>query len=127
MGKIEVLIQVREEAELTNRYLLYLLMILLLSACANKMGGEAFFNRLDDMEQALDQEDWNTITQHAEELKRVYSDQKWKLQLLGDEGEYESLYRSINNLIAAIKEKDSVNVRLELATAKSLLEDIYSL
>lgn len=110
-----------------NRYILYLLMFLFLSGCTNRVGGEAFFNRLDEIEQALDQGEWNTITQHAEELKHIYSDQKWKIQLLGDEGEYESLYRSINNLIAAIKEKDSVNVRLELATAKSLLEDIYSL
>ncbi len=102
-------------------------MILLLSGCTNKIGGEVFFNRLDDMEQALEQEEWNTLTQHAEELKRIYNDQKWKLQLLGDEGEYENLYRSINNLIAAIKEKDSVNVRLELATTRSFLEDIYSL
>ena len=110
-----------------KRYLLYVWMIFLLSGCSIRTGGEAFFTQIDEIEQALEQPEWNTITQHAEELKKIYQDEKWKIQLIGDEGEYEDLNESINRVIAVAKEKDSSNIRLELATTKSILEEIYSL
>lgn len=104
-----------------------MIVILLLSGCSNKVGGDYFFNHIDEMEQALSQPEWTVITQQAEELKYMYKDNKWKLQLIGDEGEYESLDESIGKLIEAIKEEDILNVRMELATIKSYLNGIYSL
>jgi len=82
---------------------------------------------MDHLENALDNPKWEQITQQANELKKIYKDNKWKLQLLGDEGEYEGLNESINKIIAAAKEKDTTNIRLEMATARSLILDIYSL
>lgn len=42
----------------------------------------------------------------AGKLKGDYQSNKWKIQLLGDEDEYETLNESINKLIIAIEEKD---------------------
>lgn len=110
-----------------NKYAFFLLMLFFLSGCNEPIGGKVFFDHLHEMEQAVDEQEWNQIAKQADELKRMYKEEKWKIQLLGDEGEYESLNRSINNLIVVIKEQDSVNVRLELSMIKTLLEDIYSL
>lgn len=82
---------------------------------------------MDKLEEALDDPEWEQIKVQAIELKEIYEEHKWKLQLLGDEGEYERLKESIQIIIAATKEKDTTNVRLELATARSLVADIYSL
>jgi len=46
--------------------------------------------------------------------------------LLGDESEYERLNESINRIISATKAK-ATDMRIEMATAKSLILDIYSL
>ena len=90
-----------------------------LSGCDNTTGGDLLFNHVDQLEQALDHPKWEQITLRAYELKEVYEDNKWKLQLLGDEGEYEGLNESINNIIAAAKEEDTTNVwnwqRLDLS------------
>lgn len=82
---------------------------------------------MDQLEQALDHPEWEQITRQVYELKEIYEDNKWKLQLLGDEGEYEGLNESINKIIAAAKEEDTSNLRMELATVRSLIADIYSL
>ncbi|WP_077618423.1 DUF4363 family protein [Bacillus sinesaloumensis] len=104
-----------------------LLLFVLLAGCANTIGGDLFYNHIDQLEEALDQPDWEQIKLQAEELNDIYIDSKWKLQLLGDEGEYEQLNESIQKIIAAVKEEDTTNVRMELATARSLVADIYSL
>lgn len=110
-----------------KKTIIYMSLFILLSACSNTIGGDLFFNHMDQLEQALDHPEWEQITLQADELKDIYEDNKWKLQLLGDEGEYEQLNESINKIIAAAKEEDTTNVRMELATAKSLVTDIYSL
>ncbi|WP_176330350.1 DUF4363 family protein [Oceanobacillus rekensis] len=107
--------------------IIYLSLFILLSGCAQTIGGDIFFKPMDELEQALDQPEWEEISLQANELKSIYEDNKWKIQLLGDEGEYEGLNESINKMIAAAKEEDTTNVRMELATARSLIKDIYSL
>nr|WP_253288761.1 DUF4363 family protein [Amphibacillus sp. MSJ-3] len=102
-------------------------MILLLTGCSNQVGGEAFFNHLDEFEKELDQPNWTELSIQADELKEMYEKNKWKLQLIGDEGEYEELYKSISNLIATVKEEDTLSTRMEIATTRALLEGIYSL
>lgn len=106
---------------------IYLLVLVALSGCEGKIGGDYFFNQIDQLEQALDDSEWNKMNAQTAQLKEIYQDNKWKIQLLGDEGEYEGLYQSINKLIAAAKEEDTVNFRIELSTIRSFVEDIYSL
>lgn len=103
-----------------------MLLFVLLSGCSNIIGKDTFLNHMDQFEQALDDPEWKQIRDRADELEKIYNDNKWKIQLLGDEGEYERLSESIHIIIAAAKEEDTTNVRIELATARSLIEDIYS-
>jgi hypothetical protein len=49
-----------------------------------------------------------------------------KLQLLGDEEEYEEMSREIDKLEAAVQEKDKKQAKVSLATIQSILDEIYS-
>jgi hypothetical protein len=102
-------------------------LLLLLTSCENNVGGDAFFNQINKIETELIEPNWDGVIVQAEELKEIYKKDKWKIQLLGDEDEYESLYESINKLITASKEKDLTNTRIELTTIHTHIEDIYSL
>ncbi|QVY62117.1 DUF4363 family protein [Cytobacillus gottheilii] len=110
-----------------NKILVYISLLLLLTSCENNTGGDVFFKQINDIENGLEEPNWNEIMLKTKELKKIYKKNRWKIQLLGDEEEYEELYKSINKLIAATKEKDPINVRIELATTHTLIEDIYSL
>lgn len=115
------------QLNLLSLLILLILLIILLSGCAHTFGGDPFFSKIDQLEKSLNQSEWDELKLHANQLKAIYDKHKWKLQLLGDEGEYERLNESIQKMIAVIKEKDPASVRLELATSKALLKDIYSL
>lgn len=110
-----------------NKIIIILCFLLFLVGCENNVSGHAFFNQINEIENTLEYPNWDKITAQAEELKEMYKKDKWKLQLLGDEDEYESLYESINKLIVAIEEKDRTNIRLELSVIHTHIEDIYSL
>lgn len=110
-----------------RKKILYIAMIILLSGCAITLDNGSLLDQVNQLEQALDDPNWNEINEKTYQIKSIYEKNKWKIQLLGDEGEYEGLNEGINRVIAATKERDTTNVRLELATVKSLIKDIYSL
>lgn len=101
--------------------------LLFLVGCENNIGGDTFFNQINDIEHALENPNWSEITTQAKGLKELYKKDKWKLQLLGDEDEYESLYESINRLITAIEMEDLTITRMELTDIHTYIENIYSL
>lgn len=107
--------------------ILLLMMTSLLIACSNLTGQANFKEQIEMIEEDLASENWQALQEEAAELKKLYKDQQWKLQLLGDEGEYEGLNMSINRLFIAIEEKDRTEAKLELANIQSLIADIYSL
>ncbi|MFD1335757.1 DUF4363 family protein [Oceanobacillus iheyensis] len=110
-----------------KKVIVLLCCLLFLTACTSPIGGAAFFDYINALEKGLDEPDWEEISMQAKKLKKMYEKDKWKFQLIGDEGEYEELYKSINNLLATVKEKDTLSTRMEIANTRSLLEDIYSL
>ena len=103
-----------------------LLVIILFAGCEKTSGEDIFLAHIDQLEEALEHRDWDTVQNRAKGLRNMYEKNKWKLQLLGDEGEYEGLNESINRIIAAIMEEDATNVRIEIATARTIIKDIYS-
>lgn len=75
----------------------------------------------------INHKDWEKAIQKSDELKKLYQDNRWKYQLLGDEGEYEELNREIDRLRAAVKEKDRKQANIMIAAILSILEEIYSM
>jgi hypothetical protein len=106
---------------------MFLLLFILLSGCSNITGENDFSEKISSIEQALLKPDWEQLQSLSKELKLLYKKNQWKIQLLGDEDEYESLQESIHHFIVAIEEQDLTETKLEMATIKTFMEDIYSL
>ncbi|AXI08838.1 DUF4363 family protein [Oceanobacillus sp. 143] len=112
-----------------KKVLFILIGVIMLTGCSKPIGGDYFFNKINTIDQNIAQQetDWKKAKEECFELKNLYHKNEWKLQLLGDEGEYEDLRNHIAILITAIEEEDRLNARIELATIKSFIKDIYSL
>lgn len=110
-----------------NKLSFLLFFILILSGCSHVIGRDEFKGNIQIIEQALNENDWEKAKNNGDRLLKSYSSNKWKLQMIGDEGEYEDLYESINRLCAAIEEKNPTQTKMELASIQSILKEIYSL
>jgi hypothetical protein len=104
-----------------------LFLLFILSGCSGITGERDFSQKVEAIDQALNNPDWKQLKSLGNELEQFYYRSQWKIQLMGDEDEYESLQESINHLIVAIEEQDITEIKLELATIRTFLEDIYSL
>lgn len=103
-----------------------ILVLFIISGCSAHTGKEEFGEKIKNLEQSLDRYDSASLKQQVEGLLKAYEDNEWKIQLIGDEGEYEKLHESINRLIVSNEENDITGLKLELSTIKTILEDIYS-
>ena len=110
-----------------KRCVLCLVAVLIITGCSAQIGKQDFSNTIKHIEQALNNEDLAVLKLQALELKAQYDKHEWKIELLGDEGEYERLHESIYRLIAAIEAEEISDAKIELATIKTIVEDIYSL
>jgi len=99
----------------------------LLAGCSGITGHRDFNQYISEIEHHLIAEDWDALNGQLDELMKAYKKNNWKIQLIGDEGEYERLHESINRLITAIDAKETNEARIELATIKTIVEDLYSL
>lgn len=89
--------------------------------------GEAFHQVIQQINQMIEKENWQGALKKTSELRALYQKKQWKLQLLGDEGEYEGLNRELDQLYAAVKAKDKSESKVELAAVGSYIKSIYSL
>jgi hypothetical protein len=110
-----------------TKWMMSIFLFIVLSGCSGVTGENDFSKKINSIEQALHDEDWNQLKSLGNELDQLYQGSQWKIQLMGDEDEYESLQESINHLTVAIEEKDLTEAKLEVATIKTFIEDIYSL
>lgn len=99
----------------------------MLAGCSTHTGKKDIMSTVQSIEQHLKEADRGSLKQQVIELRKHYDKHEWKIQLLGDEGEYERLNETINRLIAAIDMEELSDAQLELATIKSIIKDIYSL
>ncbi|GGA81119.1 DUF4363 family protein [Ornithinibacillus halotolerans] len=109
-----------------KRISLFVLLILLLSACNEPIGGKNFFNKVEVLEQEISNDNWKNSQQYLEELHRYFEKNLWKLQLFGDENEYEGIQESMNRLFVTIQEEDRTQALIDLVTIKAHIEEIYS-
>lgn len=112
---------------MSKKIIVLIFLSVLLTGCSHLTGKDAFLTNVKQIETVVEQENWTELEGYITQFKDLYYKEKWKVQLLGDEGEYETLEESIHQLEVAIKEKDLLQTKLSLATIKSLITFIYSL
>lgn len=108
-----------------------LLAVLLFTAIAMPAEGIAkeqpLRQQVQQINQLVDQGRWDHALNEAQVALETYKKTKWKLQLFGDEREYEGLDQEFAKLIAAIQEKEKAQTKMQLAAIRSLLKNIYSI
>lgn len=110
-----------------KRYFIFILLAILLVGCTNQFGENEFHEKIANLENSLNKEDWDLAKKQMDDLSRYYNHNLWKVQLVGGEGEYKDLYEAISRLTVLIEERDHTLSRMELETIKTLIEHIYSL
>lgn len=88
--------------------------------------GQSFFQKIDQVNSAIDKENWPKAGRETSELRKMYQKKKWKIQLVGDEGEYEGLERVLAKLTVSVQEKEKSEAKMELSDFRALLKAIYS-
>jgi hypothetical protein len=83
--------------------------------------------QLNKIQASINHADWKKAETEAKQLEHIYKKNVWKLQLLGDEAEFEAIHRDISQLKAAIQEQDKAQTKVLIAEITAILEDIYSL
>ncbi|GEN35866.1 MULTISPECIES: DUF4363 family protein [Aneurinibacillus] len=118
-----------------GRAVSYGIVIILLMVCgfaspasaAKKIDQNPLFQKTTRVETLVDQQQWQEASVEANALSELYKKQKWKLQLLGDEAEYEELEVQIMRLKAAVNEKAQVESKITAAHIKDIINQIYSM
>lgn len=91
-----------------------------------KAGGE-FYKKINKIDQLIQKKNWEEASSETSALRKLYKKKEWKIQLIGDEREYEGIGEGLDALHAAVKVKDKVQATTELANIHALLESVYSL
>lgn len=64
-----------------RKKILYIAMIILLSGCAITLDNGSLLDQVNQLEQALDDPNWNEINEKTYQIKSIYEKNKWKIQL----------------------------------------------
>ena len=104
-----------------------LLILMTTTGCSSINGKNDFIVSINQIKDAANASDWVALEKLGKEIRTQYHNNKWKIQLIGDEGEYEGLEEYINQLVTAIELQSKEETKLALAGIQTLIEDIYSL
>lgn len=95
----------------------------MLVGCQSETG---FYQKINSINQSVSQADWKQTKKGVKQLKKMYADKKWTLQMLGDEAEYEGINVQLEVLDESANAKDKTQVKVSLGTIRGHLLDIYS-
>ncbi|HEX6922691.1 MAG TPA: DUF4363 family protein [Bacillales bacterium] len=90
-------------------------------------GGKAFYQQINKISELIDQGEWQKADKEMTALRKLYEKKLWKLQLIGDESEYEGLDDELEQLRGAIESRDKAEAKIQLSAVRTLVKHIYSL
>jgi hypothetical protein len=110
-----------------KKYAFLLLIGIILLVFTNQFGRDEFNEKIANLEQSLNKEDWDFAKKQMDDLNSYSDHNLWKLQLVGGEAEYKDLYKTFSRLSILIEEKNRRDSKVELQTVKTLIDHIYSI
>ncbi|RKD24973.1 hypothetical protein BEP19_03815 [Ammoniphilus oxalaticus] len=87
---------------------------------------ETIFEQFEQLAQNVEREYWNRAAQDRQKVSVWYKKNKWKLQWLGDEAEYEQIYTDLDQLKSAIEEQDKLQAKMLISSIRATLRQIYN-
>ena len=106
-------------------FIILLLIAFPLFGCSEKtiQQFEGSLQRIEDA--IISPSDWTTAEVEVISLKKSFDKNLWKMQLLGDENEYESLKKDLLQLEAAIHAQDKSQTIIFISSIKSEVTSIF--
>jgi DNA polymerase III delta prime subunit len=88
---------------------------------------ELLFYSIAELQNQIEQEEWDQVLSHISHFQEKYEQRKWKLQLLGELDDYKEIELEIGALKESVKEKDKLESMIALSEIRHRLLIIYSL
>jgi len=85
---------------------------------------KTIFEKIEVMKTHVNQENWDQATKMYDQLDLWYRKNRWKLQLLGDEAEYEEVAHDISRIRITLEEKDKLESKMLIENLKTTLKQI---
>ncbi|WP_157724870.1 DUF4363 family protein [Virgibacillus phasianinus] len=100
-----------------------LISLLVLGGCKSE---NVFYEKINDINESVSHSNWKQTKEGVKKLSNMYKEKEWKLQLLGDEAEYEGINVELEVLKESADAKDKTQVKVALGTIRGHLKDIFS-
>ena len=111
-------------------WLCFLAAIIFFSGGAHAAGSKVdrpLIQKVTSIISYVEYDQWTIANQEVAKLRGMYKKEKWKLQLLGDEEEYEGLDREFDHLASAAHDQDKTEAKKSLVHIRAILKAIYSM
>src|SRR5699024_1223244 len=79
----------------------------------------------DDVKGLVNDTHWKKAEEEGKHIEKLYKENKWKYQLMGDETEYNKLDEEISKLQVSLEEKDTKVAKRNIAVIQHFIESIY--
>ncbi len=116
-------------ARISSRTLGILMVFVLITGCnvTKSEKDQTLFGKVDEMQHQIEQDQWDKLQSNLEEFEAKYKRQKWKMQLLGEHGDYQGIELEIEQMKESVKERDRLESKLGLRKIKHHMTLIYNL
>jgi hypothetical protein len=88
---------------------------------------QTLFSMIPEIKDQVEKNEWDAAVSDIHKFEEKYDKRKWKLQILGELDDYQSIELEIEKLKESAKEKDRLESNQGLSQIQFYMESIYSL
>ncbi|WP_227936124.1 DUF4363 family protein [Alkalihalobacillus deserti] len=88
---------------------------------------ELLFNEINELQHLIEEEEWDDVRSNISAFEKRYTQQKWKLQLLAAQSDYQDIGLEVELLKEYVKDEDEVECLLRLRQIHYRLTNIYNM
>lgn len=108
------------------QFIIMTICFLLLIGCSNeKIKSLPIYKKSEEITDLINHSQWEKAGNEAKAISDIYKKNKWKLQLLGEELEYNELEQEISKLQISIEEKDKLESKTNIVLIQDYIRAIY--
>lgn len=108
------------------QFLTIIICLFMLVGCSEeKIKNLPMYKKSEEIIDLINQSQWEKAGDEAKIISDLYKKTKWKLQLLGEELEYNELEQEISKLQISIEEKDKREAKTNIVLIQDYIRAIY--
>lgn len=112
--------------KVNTHFIIIITCFFILVGCSDeKIKRLPIYKKSEDITNLVNQSQWEKASDEAKAIADLYKKTKWKLQLLGEELEYNELEQEISKLQISIEEKDKLEAKTNIVLIQDYIRAIY--